>query len=111
MSQKASRHFLHQRLTAIANIPLAGVIAYALLLHADSHHAAAKNFFSQPIMTAILLLFLTSAVYHMRLGMEVVMDDYIHGRRLRPLAGAANIAFALSVWILGVLAALTLLAS
>ena len=71
-------HFWRQRITAAALIPLAiwfGVSALGLV---GAHEAATLAFLSQPLNAILMAAFIVIAVYHMALGMQVVIDDYIY---------------------------------
>ena len=70
--------FWHQRLTAMANIPLviAGIVIVVSLV--GRNHAAAVQILGSPIVAILLLLFIISVTYHMRVGMQVIIEDYVH---------------------------------
>jgi succinate dehydrogenase / fumarate reductase membrane anchor subunit len=70
--------FWRQRLTAMANIPLviAGIVIVVSLV--GRNHAAAVQILGSPIVAILLLLFIISVTYHMRVGMQVIIEDYVH---------------------------------
>ncbi|MEJ0044358.1 MAG: succinate dehydrogenase, hydrophobic membrane anchor protein [Rhizomicrobium sp.] len=71
-------HFWRQRVTAAALIPLAiwfGVSALGLV---GAHEAATLAFLSKPLNAILMAAFVLIAVYHMALGMQVVIDDYVY---------------------------------
>jgi succinate dehydrogenase / fumarate reductase, membrane anchor subunit len=75
--------FIRQRLTAIANIPLTiGAILVVLSLIGRNHAAAAQILGSTPV-AIVMLLFVISVFYHMRIGMQVIIEDYVHDERTK----------------------------
>ena len=90
-------HFLRQRLTALANIPLVLFFLFVVATRGRADHAAMLDFLSHPLAAAALLAFLVSVLWHMHLGMQTVIEDYVHHDALKPLALAANLLFCLGV--------------
>ncbi len=83
----ATGHFARQRLTALLNLPLSLFMLWALAAHSD--YASAQAFFSQIPAAILALVFLLNTLWHMRLGLQGVIDDYLAGS-MRSLAGFAN---------------------
>jgi succinate dehydrogenase / fumarate reductase membrane anchor subunit len=101
-------HFWRQRLTAIANIPL--IIAFVVVLVAvlgESHRDVVAVVGSPPVAILFLLLIM-SGVYHMYLGMQVIIEDYVHGDGARIVAIVGNTFFCAVIGIAGVFAILKL---
>ena len=90
-------HWWMQRATAIANIPLvlAFVVIVAMLQGRD--YDAAVRLVSHPLAAIILILAILSVANHMRLGLQVVIEDYVHDKLLRPAALLANTFYAAAV--------------
>ena len=78
-ARSGTEHFWRQRLTAVANIPL--TIAFVLIVVSllGRNHAAAQQILGSPLVAIVILLFIGSVTYHMRIGMQVVIEDYVHG--------------------------------
>jgi succinate dehydrogenase / fumarate reductase, membrane anchor subunit len=75
--------FIRQRLTAIANIPLTiGAILIIMSLIGRNHAAVIQILGSTPV-AIVMLLFIISVFYHMRIGMQVIIEDYVHGERAK----------------------------
>ena len=72
-------HFWQQRLTAVALVPLAlwFVISVISLIHADYSHV--HHWISAPGNTALMLLLIFAVFHHAQLGLQVVIEDYVHG--------------------------------
>ncbi|MEJ1969922.1 MAG: succinate dehydrogenase, hydrophobic membrane anchor protein [Rhizomicrobium sp.] len=78
-SHSGVTHFWRQRVTAAALIPLAIWFAVSGLGLIGAHEAATLAFLSQPLNAILMAAFVLIMVYHMALGLQVVIDDYIHG--------------------------------
>ncbi len=74
-----TEHFIVQRVTAAANIILIAFLVYAALNLAGASRAEVKAFFSQPFAAVFGVLLGISASVHMRIGMQVIVEDYVHG--------------------------------
>ena len=101
-------HFWHQRLTALANIPLIGFFIWQLISLSGEPHAVVIERMSSPVVTAIMLLVILSAIYHMKLGMQTIIEDYVHGEGRKILLLIANTFFAILVAAVSTIALLKL---
>ena len=72
-------HFLGQRVSAVALLIVATwfVVAASLTMPAPTY-VAAIDFISSPFNAVGVVLLIVVSLYHMRLGMQVVIEDYIH---------------------------------
>lgn len=96
-ARSGTDHFWRQRLTAVANVPL--VIAFVVIVISllGRNHAAAVQIIGSPVVAIILLLFVASVTYHMRIGMQVMIEDYVHGELTKLVLVLANTFFVVAV--------------
>lgn len=105
-ARSGTGHFWLQRVTAVANVPLAIAFLYIVILLTGRDHADAIALVSQPLVAILLLLFIISGLFHMRLGMQVIIEDYVHGEKTKLLAVLANTFFAAAMGVAAIYAIL-----
>jgi succinate dehydrogenase / fumarate reductase, membrane anchor subunit len=96
-AREGTEHFWRQRLTAIANIPLTLFFVGFLVAINGAGFAETRAALANPFVSLILLMFMISGLYHMRLGMQVIIEDYIHGEALKISLLTLNTFFAIVV--------------
>jgi succinate dehydrogenase / fumarate reductase membrane anchor subunit len=81
-AKHGTHHFIVQRITALALIPLGIWIVFVglALMHADYAHARAM--LHHPFAAVWLAAFVVAAFWHAQLGLQVVIEDYVHTRWL-----------------------------
>ncbi len=73
-------HWWAQRFSAIAMIGLVAWLVWALLSVAGASHAEAAAWLGQPFNASMAILFSLVSIYHSRLGLQVIIEDYVHQR-------------------------------
>ena len=107
-ARAGTEHWWRQRLTAIANIPLVVFLIVLAVRLTGADHAEAAAVVSHPLIALGLVLALSSLALHMRLGMQVIIEDYAVTSEARIGLVIANTFFAAAVWATGVFAVLSL---
>ena len=107
-SNEGTSHFWQQRVTALANIPLTIFLAWLVARYAGADHATVKAAMQKPWIAIPLLLLVLSGVFHMRIGMQVIIEDYVHGEGSKVLLLALNTFFSIAVGLTCVFAVLKL---
>ena len=77
-AKSGSHHFIVQRLTAVALIPLAVWFLLAVLGLLRGEYADARTFVAQPLNASLMSVFVIALFYHAQLGVQVVIEDYVH---------------------------------
>ena len=77
-AKEGVHHWYAQRASALLLILLVGWLVYASIALAGSDYAAAREFVSSPLNAAFLIVLIVSMLYHAVLGLQVVIEDYVH---------------------------------
>jgi succinate dehydrogenase / fumarate reductase, membrane anchor subunit len=107
-AKSGTEDFWRQRLTGMANIPLviAGVVIVISLV--GRNHAAAAQILGSPLIAILMLLFILSVTYHMRIGMQVIIEDYVHEEKSKLALIVLNTFYAITVALVAAFAILKL---
>lgn len=74
---QGSHHWLQQRVSALALVPLSLWFIYSLLSMVSSDYMTVVHWLRLPYVTVLLIMFIVSLFYHALLGVQVVIEDYI----------------------------------
>ena len=105
-AKEGAHHWWMQRLTAIALIPLTLWFIISIASLNSASYAETVNWLSIPLVSIFMILLISSTLYHALLGVQVVVEDYIHqeGFKFLLLIGLKFIFL-----VLGVIAVFSLL--
>lgn len=78
-SHHGTGHWLQQRLTAVANVLLVSWFVVSLVRLPLGEHGAVIRWASNPTVAFALMLLVISVFWHLRLGLQVLIEDYVHG--------------------------------
>jgi succinate dehydrogenase / fumarate reductase membrane anchor subunit len=107
-SHSGTSDFWRQRLTAVAmTLLILPVIAIVLMMLGRNQAGAAQILGSLPI-AIIMLLFIIASAWHMKIGMQVVIEDYVHNEKLKLASIMANNFFSFAVALASIYAILKL---
>jgi succinate dehydrogenase / fumarate reductase membrane anchor subunit len=76
-------HWWMQRVTALALIPLTVWFAASLIARARGDYGALILWLRSPFTSVLMVLLLIALFYHMALGLQVVIEDYVHSERIK----------------------------
>ena len=107
-AKSGTQHFWHQRLTAMANIPLTIGFVVVVASLRGRNHAAVGQILGSPLVAVLMLLFILWASIHMRIGMQVIIEDYVHDDFAKFTLLIANAFFAIVVALTSAFAILKL---
>jgi succinate dehydrogenase / fumarate reductase membrane anchor subunit len=96
-SHSGTSDFWRQRLTAVAMTVLIVPVIVVVLMLLGSNQAGAKQIFSSLPVAIIMLLFIVASVWHMKIGMQVVIEDYVHNEKIKLASVMANNFFCIAV--------------
>jgi len=82
-AKDGTHHWVSQRLTAIALIPLTLAFLYPFATSLGSGYEAVRETYQNPIHALVAILTFLVMFRHLRLGIQIVVEDYVHGPRLR----------------------------
>ena len=98
-ARSGTAHFWMQRVTAIANIPLTLLFLALLIALIGSDYGIALAYVANPFVAIILVLLVISVAFHMRIGMQVIIEDYIHSPPAKMICLAGNILFSAMIGV------------
>ena len=101
-------HFWHQRLSALANIPLTLFLVWLVARLAGAQRTEMIDVVSNPLIAGGLVLAIIAIFWHMALGMQVVIEDYVHSKGMKIFLLIANKFFAFAIGALSMIAVLML---
>ena len=85
-SHHGTGHWLQQRLTALGNLLLVTWFFVSLIRLPLGDHAAVHRWASNPTVALALILLVVSVFWHFRLGLQVMIEDYVHGEATKLLS-------------------------
>ncbi|HET9714760.1 MAG TPA: succinate dehydrogenase, hydrophobic membrane anchor protein [Pseudolabrys sp.] len=98
--------FWHQRITSVAGIPLTIGLLLIIASLLGRSHAAVVQILGSPLVAIVMMLFIANAAYHMWIGMQEIILDYVHDDKWKLLSLIANTFFVFAVSIASVYAIL-----
>jgi succinate dehydrogenase / fumarate reductase membrane anchor subunit len=79
--KSGTNHFWYQRATAVANVPLVIFLLWFIISHLGATRADLVDSLQDPVNAGLLVLSFISIPWHMWLGMQMVLEDYVQDAR------------------------------
>lgn len=79
-------HFIHQRITALVLIPITFWLCFSLALLPQMDYSTVLNWVQSPINSILLIITLIASAYHLQLGMQVIIEDYVSSYPIKLVA-------------------------
>jgi succinate dehydrogenase / fumarate reductase, membrane anchor subunit len=96
-SHSGTGDFWRQRLTAVAMVLLIIPVLVIVMMLLGRNQAGATQILGSLPIAVILILFIIASTWHMKIGMQVVIEDYIHNEKLKLASIMANNFFSFAV--------------
>ncbi len=77
-AKEGTKHWWYQRLTALALVPLSLWFAISVMTYASADYQSALEWMASPVITTLFLMLVVALFYHAQLGLQVVIEDYVH---------------------------------
>ncbi|HXW26497.1 MAG TPA: succinate dehydrogenase, hydrophobic membrane anchor protein [Xanthobacteraceae bacterium] len=107
-AKSGTEHFWLQRVTSVASLPLtAGFIVIVAML-VGRNHAATVQILGSPFVALTMILFILTIVYHMWLGMQIIIEDYVNEQLLKAIFAMSNTFFSFIIALASIFAILKL---
>jgi succinate dehydrogenase / fumarate reductase, membrane anchor subunit len=107
-SHSGTSDFWRQRVTGVAMVLLMVPVIVVVMVLLGRNQAGAAQILGSPPVAIIMLLFIIASAWHMKIGMQVVIEDYVHQETLKLVAILANNFFSFAVALASIYAILKL---
>ncbi len=101
-----TKTFWRERISGVAMLPLTIAFVIVVLALQGATYAEAVALVANPLVAIVLIATIATSAWHMKLGMQVIIEDYVHGEVLRLVTVMANTFFSVLVGLAGVFAVL-----
>lgn len=82
-AKNGTHHWWMQRVTAVALVPLTVWFIYSILSMLGGGYVEAARWLASPINAVLMVLLIIATFHHLQLGLQVVIEDYIHGEGVK----------------------------
>lgn len=77
-AKEGAHHWLMQRFTAAGNLLLMVYLAVSFILLGDLSYGTVTGWIAAPVPATAIALLIISTFWHARLGLQVLIEDYVH---------------------------------
>jgi succinate dehydrogenase / fumarate reductase membrane anchor subunit len=96
-ARTGTAHFWYQRVTSVAAIPLTVALIVIVMALLGRSHATVVQVLGSPLVALLMLLFIINTAYHMWIGMQEIILDYVHEDLLKLVSLMANTFYVFAV--------------
>jgi succinate dehydrogenase / fumarate reductase membrane anchor subunit len=107
-ARSGTRQLWHMRVTSIVLVPLTIAFVWLLLVLVGQDYNGARALLGRPFVAILLLLYVLVGIYHMQLGMQTIIEDYVDSEWGKVILLIGNLSFALCVGVACIYAVLKL---
>ena len=107
-SHSGTGDFWRQRITAVGLVILIVPAIVVVMMLLWRNQAGAKQILGSPAVAIVMLLFIIASCWHMKIGMQVVIEDYVHNEKIKLASVMANNFFCIAVALASIYAILKL---
>jgi succinate dehydrogenase / fumarate reductase membrane anchor subunit len=107
-ARAGTQTFWHQRVTSVAGVPLTIAFIAIVIALLGRNHAATVQILGSPLVAILMILFIITIAYHMWIGMQEIIIDYVHGSAAKYLALFGNMFFCVVTGLASIYAILKL---
>lgn len=107
-AKSGTSDFFRQRVTAVAMVVLFVPVIIVIMSLLGRNQAGAAQILGSPLVAIIMILFIIASVWHMKIGMQVVLEDYISDEKTKLAAIIANNFFSAAVGLASIYAIIKL---
>ena len=107
-AHEGTGHFIKQRITAAANLVLLSFAVGLIAKLAGADLATVRATLAHPAVAIALVALIVSMTMHMRIGMQIIIEDYVHGEGAKTLLLLGNTLFAAGIAVVSIFAVLKL---
>ena len=105
-AKEGTSHWWAQRLTAVALLPLSFWFVWSVINLVGVDHIGFTNWLNESANLVLMILFVGSLFYHMQLGLQVVIEDYIHSEKKKVTSLVLNLFVAIVFGVSSIVALL-----
>lgn len=105
-AKEGVHHWWQQRLTAVAMVPLVFWFVVSIAANVGADYASMVAWLKNPLNASLLVLLLGAVFHHAQLGLQVVIEDYVHCHAVKTASIAAVKLLSIAFGVFGVVSVL-----